>query len=176
MGITNHKVVNYARSQVGKRVFAEAEGALGECWDLAFQALKEAGAKTPHDFGRVNTYKWSSRTISLSQAEPGDIIQYKNLKIEVVKVTVRTLPDGSTETLTETSTFEIGLPRHTAIIKAIKPNGVVEVYEQNIGGVKHTAVNEYHLKPGTYEDGATTITVTKKKGSYKIYRPEPKEE
>lgn len=166
MSVTNQNIINYVKSQVGKRVFAELPNALGECWDLAFQALKEAKAKTPHDFGAGNMYKWSSKTVTLDQAQPGDIIQYQNLKMEVTTF----LADGGFTI----NTFSIGLPRHTAIIKAVGANGKVEVYEQNMDGVKHTACNEYYLVPGTYDSGTTKITVKKKGGSYTVYRPEPK--
>jgi len=310
-------VLNYAQRNKGKRVFADVKGARGECWDLAFMALKESGAKTPHDYGR-NPYKWSDTKVSLNRAAPGDIIQYKNLRIEIYELKeekaekqkgflekikkakdylekaqkkikevssqiqnikekgeldlkklasditgfektsaakiakmmkevknlkekkdekaalqlmseitkletkhakelankVKKLKDFKAKDVlkiaekikklhekqskeaqkakkiakkikeakdkkvikkTLTRWYEIGQPRHTAIIKAIKKDGIIEVYEQNMGGKKETHINEYYLKPGIYKKSADTkIEVVKKRGSFIIYRAEVK--
>lgn len=171
MSILNQKVVDFARSKVGQRIFAEAPNALGECWDLAFQALKESGAKTPHDFG--NVYVWSSNKVSIGQVRAGDIIQYRMLKIEVVSVEAISDSEGTT-TITKTQTFEIGLPNHTAVVKACNANGVIEVFEQNMNGKKETAINTYYLVPGEYTIGNSKVKVKKKSGTMTIYRPEPK--
>lgn len=172
MSIISQKIIDYARSQVGRRVFASVPNAKGECWDLAFQAAKDAGAKTPHDLG--NIYKWSSQKVALAQARPGDIIQYFSLKMEVEMVRTQVFDNGDTETRTETSSITLGEPRHTAIIKALKPNGKVEVFEQNIGGRAETQINEYYLQPITFQDSPTRVKVTRKSGRFIIYRPESK--
>jgi len=59
------KIVQYAKDNLGKQVIAEGgfpsgfpKKGKGECWDLAYMALKESGAKTPYDYGR-NNYRWS---------------------------------------------------------------------------------------------------------------------
>ena len=50
---------------IGEEVFRFASSRLrkkvgrGECWDLPFQALKAAGAKTPHDLGN-DLYVWGT--------------------------------------------------------------------------------------------------------------------
>ncbi len=164
MSALSHKVVLFARQNLGKRVFAEVTNARGECWDLAFAALASAGAKTPHDYGSI--YKWSSKKVPLSQAKPGDIIQYERYQFVMRK----TNANGAWEEMSGT----IGEPRHTAIIKAIKPHGQVEVYEQNSGSLKTTAVNVAYLKAGEFKEGGTTFKVTVKGGAFKIYRPQPK--
>lgn len=169
MSIINQKIIQFARIWNKKHVRVWAKGnfkAAGECWDLAYQGLKKAGAMTPHDLD-LGIYVWSSKIVSLEKAIPGDIIQYKEYKYESKRVNT----SGKKEGYTYTETVEIGLPNHTAILKAKKENGQVEVYEQNMGNKKTVHTNTYYLVAGEYESLNKKITVTVLGGKYTIYRP-----
>jgi len=227
--VLQKKVKQYAEDNLGTRVWAKdlptgyVKKGKGECWDLAYMALKTSNAYTPYDYG-TNHYKWSKDIASISSAKPGDIIQYKRLiidiymlpnkkeinkKIEDTKKKYTELNKTNEELKTFTKqikerlkqakgdkeeiaycksklkefadvrkhnkkykkslddymkqlkkdlttkkfikSHKIGVPDHTAIIKAIKKDGLVEVYEQNMGGNKVTHTNEYYLVPGIYK-------------------------
>lgn len=171
MSVLNSQVLDYAVGQIGRRVYASPAGSKGECWDLAFQALSESGAKTPHDYG--DTYRWSNQTVELRQALPGDIIQYQRFQITVVTEKKWTDSDENEVTETTEEVYTIGQPRHTAIIRSVSADGKVEVVEQNMGGRSETHANVYYLKAGLIKKGNATIKVSVK-GSYLIYRPESK--
>ena len=54
----NQKIVLWAKGKLGKKV------GRGECWDLAEQALKQAGAQTSNDLGPVGDdtdYIWGEK-------------------------------------------------------------------------------------------------------------------
>lgn len=175
MSVLNKKVLDFAKRKIGSRVFAviessdgkQREKGLGECWDLAFEALRNAGAKTPHDFGK--TYKWSNTIVSLNNAKPGDIIQYDAVSIKVTVVE----DQGDQGSSSKWQTNEIGTPEHTAIIKEIGANGYVTVVEQNMNNRKTTRVNSYYLKNTSFTTGNTTTTVVLR-GQFSIFRPEAK--
>lgn len=112
------KIIQFCDTHTGKKV------GRGECWDLAKYALDYAGAKwsAPFNFGRI-----------LSTGEevmPGDIIQFKNVKIV----------DGSRVTR---------MTQHTAIIYAV--NGPLKfiVAEQNVDGKRKVFRNEIDLSKMT---------------------------
>ena len=65
----NRRVVDFVRAHLGEQV------GRGECWDLAAQALNDAGAKWDGDygFGRV-TDPVRDRVV------PGDIVQFENVE------------------------------------------------------------------------------------------------
>ena len=157
MSAVNEKIIEFAKTNLNQKIDQ------GECWDLAFRALENAGAKTPTGSG-ASLYKWSSQKVSMSEAQVGDIIQYKNFKIKI-----------ETEDKAGNITWNvltIGMPRHTAILKSKKSNGVVEVYEQNMDNKKSVKINSYHLEKTTYTDSAgTKIKVTIQGGKFIIYRP-----
>ena len=109
----------------------------GECFALADQALKAAGAKSAADFGAVTAdadYKWGTAVSTLNDALPGDIIQFRNFKIVTTTTTVTTTThaDGSVDTQTSTDMQTLGRPHHTAIIWSQSGSGVANVLEQNV--------------------------------------------
>src|SRR5205823_13882876 len=66
---TNQKVVIWAQGQLGKKI------GKGECWDLAEQALKQAGAQTSNHLGPVeqdSDYIWGD-SIDIKDVIPGEI-------------------------------------------------------------------------------------------------------
>jgi hypothetical protein len=117
----NQQVIFYASSNKGKKVKR------GECWDLAQQALKSAGAKASDEYGKVTAtadYVWGT-PITLGSARAGDIIQFKNYEVEIkFKLTK---PDGSAYN----GFVTLGAPHHTAIVESVGANGEIMVWEQN---------------------------------------------
>ena len=103
----NRKVVEYVESVIGEQVDR------GECWDLAYQALTRIDAKWD---GR---YKYG-REVNPRRREifPGDIIQFKNVKIRY--------REGNT-IYTET------MEHHTAVVFRVIEDGVFELAHQNTG-------------------------------------------
>jgi hypothetical protein len=92
----------------------------GECWTLADEALKAAGASHP------DTYVWGR---ALGSGEPvihGDIVQFTSVRLE----------NGQ-------SWMTIGTPAHTAIIERVNGPGEYVLIHQNFGGrtVKETPVD-----------------------------------
>ncbi len=103
----NRKVVEYVESVIGEQVDR------GECWDLANQALTRIDAKWDRQ------YKYG-REVNPRRREifPGDIIQFKNVKIRY--------REGNT-IYTET------MEHHTAVVFRVIEDGVFELAHQNTG-------------------------------------------
>jgi hypothetical protein len=179
----NSKILNFAQNHLGKRVIMIADNnyknnsictnflkepskleltqkikdecnfGKGECWDLAFQAIKEAGGKTPWDYYRLkgeDIYIWSNSIIDkLENALPGDIIQFHyfapKYKIKIGSATVNISPPESIA------------PRHTAIIKENLGKGAFSLYEQNAKGKKIVIESRIYLGKGPYEDDANNL-------------------
>jgi hypothetical protein len=128
----NLRIVELAKSKLGKKVYR------GECWDLARFVLEETNSSWDglYEYGKL-----------LDKSEclmPGDIIQFKNVKIQY-KI-------GRT-TYTEIMTH------HTALIYDVKSDDEVILIHQN------TAMK------GKKVVTSPLIFSTIVKGSYKIYRP-----
>jgi hypothetical protein len=148
----SQKVVNWARGKKGKQVKT------GECWDLAEEALKQAGAKTSNDLGPVDAdadYVWGDPVANLKDVLPGDILQFRDHTITVSKELEVTFEDGSG--YTESNEAETTRPHHTAIVNAAKGNGAFELLEQNHENVKTVQTNQLLTK-----SVAATKTTTKK--------------
>ena len=128
----NVRVANFAIAHLGKTV------GNGECWTLAQEALTAAGAQSPDDFvfGRelVQNEKWL----------PGDIIQFTSCRF----VEIRPFSQ---------STFDLGLPNHTAIIYSAQ-NGVVVIIQQNSNNDKRVQTQTLNF--------ANMVS-----GRLKVYRP-----
>lgn len=128
----NLRIVELAISKLGKKVYR------GECWDLAKYALEESNAKWDGAFVFGELLEKSDCLM------PGDIIQFKNIKIQY-KI-------GKT-TYTELMT------QHTAIIYEVISSDEVVLIHQNTGHAGR--------KVATSKMKFSTIV----KGTYKIYRP-----
>ena len=128
----NTKIVALAEQKVGKKVLR------GECWDLAKYLLDE------------NNCKWDGLYIygeELSKSAclmPGDIVQFKNVKLKYVR-------NGQT--------FQEIMTHHTAIIAEVKGEGDFVILHQNTG--------QFGKKVGK----SIFRTSEMIKGSIKIYRP-----
>ena len=101
----NKRIVDYVQTVIGKQVDR------GECWDLAYQALNRNNAEWDGQFKygkRLNPDK--------DRIFPGDIIQFKNVKIS----------------------YSIGqmiykeqMDQHTAIIYKVKGKNIFDIAHQN---------------------------------------------
>ena len=103
----NARIVAYALEQEGHKVDR------GECWDLAAQALNQAGANWDGFYGFGRAYDRRKEAIL-----PGDIMQFEG-------VTMETRTKGGMER------FSFG--KHTAIVIAVRGPGKVTIAHQNFG-------------------------------------------
>ena len=117
-----------------------------ECWDLAEEALRFAGAKTSKEFmGKKfksnSNYQWGESINSFSQLKPGDIIQFYKYHYHGA---------GSKDEREYQDRGSTSQPRHTAIVKDVigGENDCLEVYEQNVptGGAVQTAILYFKSK------------------------------
>jgi len=151
------QVVSFAEGKSGQRVGD------GECFALADQALKKAGAKSAADYGTITDdadYKWGKQ-VSLADAKPGDIVQFRDY--EVTRREEK--EDGSWKERTEKR------PHHTAIVRSVDGNGLLTVIEQN--APKGSAVRKIQLgfSSTSFSKDKTTTTLTTS-GAVWFYRPE----
>jgi hypothetical protein len=124
---TNQKVVIWAQGQLGKKI------GKGECWDLAEEALKQAGAQTSNNLGPVDPdsdYIWGD-SIDVKDVIPGDILQFRDHEVTTTTETEYTFPDGSSEIVTETTTAQ--RPHHTAVVNGkLDADGAVKTLDQHV--------------------------------------------
>lgn len=161
LSATSKKVLKFVKDKKGKKV------GTGECWDLAEFALKQAGANTSNDLGTVTAdadYIWGKK-ITAGQAQPGDIIQYRNFSF-TKKVTK---PDGSWSEMTG------GYSHHTAIITQVGTHGYIKVLEQNVkkkGLLRRYVVpNDIYLKSVSFRQNNGTQIAIQVTGKFWVYRP-----
>jgi hypothetical protein len=112
MPSTNQKVTIWALGRLGQRVGS------GECFDLADQALRNAGANSAADLGPTGDdadYVWGD-SIQLKDAMGGDILQFRDHEVTTTVVTESTFADGTVEDDTEVMTVD--REHHTAIVDA----------------------------------------------------------
>ena len=152
----NQKVLKYAESKMGEGV------GRGECWDLAQQALSFAGARNSTDFRsqtRNANYVWG-KSVSLNQARPGDIIQYRNFS------------GKKRETQENGSWKELGFSaeHHTAILSKRLAHGAWRVYQQNNEGQRFVTEDVVHLQDAKFTQESIRVEVDVS-GKYWIYRP-----
>ena len=132
----NRRIIEYVESVIDKKVDR------GECWDLAYQALNRFNAEWDGKFqyGKLINPKRES-------VLPGDIIQFKNVKIRYQ--------------ITNTTYTEF-MKQHTAIVYKVKRKNVFTIAHQN---------TEFSgRKVGLSDINLNHIV----KGDVKIYRPVPK--
>jgi hypothetical protein len=125
----NHRIMVFVSQRFGQQV------GNGECWTLAAEALKAAGALPPkgYVFGRqlAKDEKWW----------PGDVIQFKTCKFNEKLF-------GNRHVI-----IQAGAPNHTAIYGG-KQNGMSMIAEQNVNGRKTVATSLLDfdsLVSGTYK-------------------------
>ena len=153
----NQEVLSYSKSKKGLKV------GRGECWDLAQQALTYAGARNSTDYRsqtRNENYIWGEQ-VSLNQAKPGDVIQYRNFEGTMRK----TQANGSWRELR----FEAS--HHTAILAKPLAHGAWEVFHQNNQGQQFVTRDTIFLQDSEYTEGDETVKISVG-GKYWIYRPQ----
>jgi hypothetical protein len=154
------RIVSFARQQRGRSVGD------GQCFALADRALSSAGAKSAADYGRITRdadYVWGSE-VALSDLRPGDVIQFRNYRLELEIVTEA--PDATT-----TRTEEHTRPHHTAVVEEVGANGLVTVLEQNSPEGSPTSRARLYFTSGSFTSGRTTTTV-RVRGTLWYYRPQ----
>jgi hypothetical protein len=150
----NKKVLEFAQANLGKKVGD------GECATLAARALRTAGARRS-SATRDGEYVWGKlvRTVTpgknlTGDVLPGDIVQFRGV--------VLVGKEGG-------NTIEYTYPHHTSIVSAVKNDGqVVEVLHQNVGDSRARDEDRRKVQRATLRLGDL------KKGSLKIYRPQPR--
>lgn len=161
----NAQVVSFAQSRMGNRV-----GRRGECWDLAEEALRSAGARSSRDLGSVGSdtvYVWGT-LIPVGSLQAGDIVQFRNYQMTVRTTTTNS--EGSSWTEQTQSR-----PHHTAIVAAVGSDGAIEVFEQNVGGRRVVMRNSLYFQSARQErrsGGSTIVTQVTVSGSLWFYRPQ----
>lgn len=130
----NQEIVDLANSKLNKKV------GTGECWDLAQMVLDETNADWDgyEGFGKLIDHENEC-------LYAGDIIQFKNVKIE--------WEEGK-------YTYEEIMKHHTALIHEVKDDGTIVLIHQNTG--------QHGRKVGTSIFRINNM----KKGKIMVYRPQ----
>jgi hypothetical protein len=112
------EVVNFAADNIGKKI------GRGECWDLADQALRAAGAEPPKG------YSFGDR-IPLNEIQPGDILQFTSARFD------------------EPGYWTImGTPNHTAVVHAVGDTRAF-ILQQNFDGKRYVTTYDLNLNNQT---------------------------
>ena len=157
--VLGDQVLTFARRHIGNKVGS------GECYDLADRALRNAGAKSAPDYGKITPtadYIWG-REVGLADVQPGDIIQFRDYQFE--RRVERN--DGSYETKSQER------PHHTAIINSIGDNGAIIVLEQNAPPGSQVHQTQLYFSNATTNQNGTKTTI-KIEGRVWFYRPQPR--
>ncbi|MEM7695844.1 MAG: hypothetical protein AAF318_15450 [Pseudomonadota bacterium] len=154
------KVLSYVSGKKGQ------QDGNGECWTLAENALKSAGAKTSWEltpnkknFGSAD-YVWGKK-IAKADVAAGDILQFKDYSWRVDG------SDGSWQTM--------GYGHHTSVaIGQLNGLGTVRVLHQNVPddnpNKKLVVENGVPLRDATWTSEGVTYTL-KVKGTVSVYTP-----
>ena len=139
----NRKVVAFASSRLGQQV------GNGECWTLAADACKEAGANL------TAVYSFGRKLGPLDSPLPGDIIQFEQARFKA-RLGFRTVP------------------HHTAVIEKTEGATVLEVLHQNMGEAGKTVSRDtFHLED---KIGGTVAIFRPRPRVFKAVEPKPAEE
>jgi hypothetical protein len=153
------QVTAYVRQRMGQR------HGDGECFTLADDALKNAGAKSAADFGKVTPnadYVWGS-SVGQSDVKPGDLIQFRNYRYDKKVETKNSDGSGSFQTEFQER------PHHTAIVEEVHGDGSITVLEQNAPAGDPVARSTLFFSNSSTKSGNTTTTI-KVKGTVRFYR------
>ncbi len=151
------QVLSFAEGKSGQRVGD------GECFALADQALKKAGAKSAPDFGQITDeadYKWGSQ-VSLVDVKPGDIVQFSGYEFTRREEN----EDGKWKEFTGKR------PHHTAIVVSVDGNGLLTVIEQNAPKGSAAHKTQLAFSNTSFSKDKTTITLSTT-GSVWFFRPQ----
>jgi len=103
----NDAILAFARKNVGVQV------GNGECWTLAAEAVKVAGAKRPDD------YVFGRELEPDEAVAPGDILHFESVRIEEKR-----------------RHMTLGAPHHVAVIEQVLGPNRLRILHQNFGGDK----------------------------------------
>ncbi len=190
MGNFSQGILAFAQKSLKSQVWAkDASGtnnipnAKGQCWDLAYEALRTAGAKTPVLIPATGSqlYVWGNKPGAIAKAQAGDILQFTNFKLEIW-ITEKDAQGAITFKLIKPKTVERGFPgkpHHTAILKSKGTAGMFDLYEQHWPSsklpIEVVLTKDVILEPRTVieklEDGGTKETKYVISGSLAVYTP-----
>lgn len=120
IGEIGRGILNFASNNIGRRV------GNGQCWTLAAEAMRAAGAEPPRG------YTYGNR-IELQEVQPGDILQFKTARFD------------------EPGYWAImGSPDHTAVVQSVGRDRIF-ILHQNFGGKK--IVQTFDLNPNNMSSG-----------------------
>jgi surface antigen len=141
----------------------------GECFTLADDALKNAGAKSAADYSKLTPdtdYVWGT-AVSASDVKAGDVVQFRSYRYDRKVVTKN--PDRSVSTDED---FQ-ERPHHTAIVEQVNGDGSMTVLEQNAPVGESVSRNTLYFSSSTTKSDNSTTTI-KVKGTVRFYRPQSK--
>jgi hypothetical protein len=134
----NARVLDFAKGKLDQKV------GNGECWTLAFEALKSAQARLPGQ-GGYGIYVFG-RAVALAKIIPGDVLQFEKARFK------ESSPDGGK--------YTYDFPQHTAIVHEVKGRKITLIH-QNVNNVKRVVLTTINLD-------------SRQGGSVKAYRPQPR--
>ena len=128
---------------------------------VAFDLPTQIGYDSDHPLadGEVGDYVWGELVEKYDDVKPGDIIQFRDVKI--VSTLVVKQPGGGSRTSTRSQT----MTQHTAIISANSGKGKFKVLEQNVGPKDADEKTRKVVQENTIDLGDKT------EGKVWIYRP-----
>lgn len=157
------RIVAFARQRRGERV------GNGQCFALADQALRNAGAKGAAEYGEITPdadYVWGN-AVSASDLRPGDVIQLRDYRYDRTVSTEN--PDGSGSATDDFKEHD----HHTAVVERVDGNGAVTVLQQNAPDGAPVSRSQLFFSNGTTTNGNRTTTV-RVQGTWWFYRPQPR--
>ena len=122
----NRAVLKYALSQVGKVVGD------GDCTTLVKTALRSAGA------GRNHGYHWGRKLAVDEPVLPGDVMQFTRCVL-------------AGHDARHWWKMTLGLPHHTAIVRAVLGKTRFQILQQNPDPVNVLTIDFKELQSGTWE-------------------------
>jgi hypothetical protein len=137
---SSQRVLEYGTTKLGHKV------GRGECWDLPFYALKQAGAKTPQDLGK-DLYVWGEVISNLADAQPGDILQFSGVRLH------REWREGN-RTRWEDFNFAT---RHSAIVEKVDGGLFFTILNAHVNGSKRVTRLRINLSPENIKAGTITL-------------------
>lgn len=126
-------ISNFVKGKTGRKVYSDQQGT-ASCWDLAKAAMEQAAKHGYNPVQPPDSYVWSTKTVDVTDAQPGDIAQFKGWQENV---------DGYSMSAWNP---------HTAVVTECYKDGVLTVHQQNPSAV---AEGKYH--PGKEQSGSVTI-------------------
>jgi hypothetical protein len=147
----NAKVVEFARSSLGKKVGD------GECLSLAIKALDRAGATGSSLREPNGDYVWGQPVPSIKNALPGDVLQFRDAVFKGKKYVTKR----------RWISWHYEYPHHTAIVSGVSEGGnVLTILHQNVGGPN---ADEDHKR--MVQEGTLRVDSLQPGGWVRAYRP-----